>query len=115
MPDITLDRARLNPERLTEELRAALGAEAVTGLSWDEQTVTVHLAVPVTSALREAVRAARDAHNPDQPSANQQRSAALRAAREQFREPLDPAAVTLRDLAARVRWLEAELRARLRE
>ncbi len=63
MPDITIEKASINPERLDAELRAALG-EACLGLSFSDGRVHVHLAAaPTPQQAALAAATVRD-HDP---------------------------------------------------
>lgn len=115
MNAITLPNHNINPERLTGELRAALGPDAITGLSWDDREIRVHVRGTISDSLHEAVGAVVAAHDPAALTPDQQTRAALRAARRLHSAPIDPDRATLRDLALRLRWLEQEIRARLAE
>lgn len=113
MNAIKLAKQNINPERLTQELWNAPGTEAVDGLSWDDDEVRIHIRGKITGAVREAVNAVIDAHDPAALTPAQQKQAALRAARAAHRNPIDPDRATVRELAQRLHWLEQEIRARL--
>lgn len=70
---MTIDRVigpvrPVNLGQLTEEVRAALGDGAITGLSMDRENVTAHFTQPPTERQRADAEAALIAHVPVWPA-----------------------------------------------
>jgi hypothetical protein len=104
----------VNPELLTEELKAVLG-EAVQGLFTTDDVVTIVMSIDnPTQSQRDRVRQVVEAHDRSLKSEWQQEQEAVEAQREEFLaaplnvETFDDDAL-LRQLAERVAWLEREL------
>lgn len=109
MENIIVERARVNPDVLDAELRSALG-DLCFGVSSGRGQVTVHLDDAATQAqINQAQKIVAD-HDETQNTPAQQARQALEMERESFAVPLNPQKITLKNLAARVAWLEKELR-----
>jgi hypothetical protein len=118
MHDITVERPPVNAEALDANLRAALG-ELVMGISATREQVTAHLSDDATPEQLRQARAILLAHDASQltptQATEQERQAQLVVARAENAQPLNPAdfqasASDVKALAARLMWLELELR-----
>jgi len=109
MDEIVFDRTGFNPELLSQELFDALG-ESLSGVSWDDQIIRIHLLTTGTPDVIRAIDMARTAHDPSQLTREQQKQAQLDADRSTFSDAIDPVTATLPELAERLAWLEREIR-----
>lgn len=109
MDEIVFDRTGFNPELLSQELFDALGG-MLSGVSWDDQSIRIHLLTTGTPEVIRAIDTARAAHDPSKLTREQQKQAQLNADRSTFSDGIDPDIATLRELAERVAWLEREIR-----
>ena len=110
MQNVIVERQKINTESLDGELRNSLGA-LVHGLSAGRGEVIVHLADRATQAdIAQAEQIVND-HDEAQLTAEQQTQAELETERASYVASLDPQTVTLEELAARMAWLEKEIRA----
>ncbi len=117
MPDILIDRPHVNLQLLDAELRAALGA-VVSGISTRAGVVIIHLRQSASGDQENQAKQLVQTHNPTALSPAQQaqkaRAERLLADRARFTAPLNPTEFTanplLQTLAARIAWLEQELR-----
>lgn len=119
MQNITIERSNINVEALDELLRATLGADYL-GLSTRSGEITLHLVDSTTAADVEAATQLVQLHDESLLTTEQQeqiaRGAEIDSARLVFTEALDLAQFDLSDpsvqqLAARLRWIEQEIRA----
>lgn len=122
MTDILIERSA-NIEALEAELRADLGA-LVKGVSAGPYGVILHLAADAAPHAIQQARAIAAAHDPAILTPGQQaaqtRQQTITQGRRDHAQPLNPAdyipgtatpqAELIRTLAARIAWLEAELR-----
>lgn len=117
MPNIVIDRASVNLALLDHELRMVLGA-AMTGISTRAGIVVVHLAERATGdhetqAKQIVLNHDASALTPEQ-QARQTRTDRLNTDRARFTTPLNPtdfsAMPLVQTLAARIAWLEQEIR-----
>lgn len=117
MPDIFFERTQVNLEALDAALRTSL-SEKVFGVSARRGMVIVHLDSTATPDDIAQVRTLVNNHNPalltPQQQADQQRRQQLQQARIDNATPLDPTDYSgepnlIRDLAAKIAWLEQEI------
>lgn len=113
MNTINYPNTNLNPNRLSEELRAVLGAAVIPGISWTQDEIRVHVSGAITRSILDTVDTVITAHDPAALTDAQQKRADLIAERIANSTPIDPDDVTIRDIARRLRWMEKEIRARL--
>jgi hypothetical protein len=117
MYTIEVERADLNIALLERDLQA-MGGGFYAGLSARPGLVTAYLSDDADAGLLEAVRGAIRQHDAAQLTEEQAREmadkAALEAARSASREPVEPDEFAgnplLMRLAAKVAWLEREIR-----
>jgi hypothetical protein len=109
MDEIVFDRTGFNPELLSQELFDALG-ESLSGVSWDDQIIRIHLLTMGTPEVIRAIDMARAAHDPSLLTREQQKQGQLDSDRASFADSIDPVTATLAELAERLAWLEREIR-----
>lgn len=125
MKTLRVEKALANLARLDQEIRAILGEQRAFGSSLVAGAVETFVADDVTEEEETAVLSVLESHDPDILSPEQQkeldRIAAIQDARRTIAStPIDLTAYAsdlprIRLLAAKVKWLEYELRNLVRE
>lgn len=117
MQNVIIQRETVNFGALDDALRTALG-ELLIGINVGGEQVTVHLDDEVTPEQIDQVRSIVEDHDPTQLTPAQQaeleRQQQLQQMREENAQPLDVSAYdeqeeSIRQLVARVAWLEREI------
>lgn len=118
MKSFEVERNQTNVEALNEAIRTSLG-EAFSGLSTRPGFVTLYFSDEATGTEMEEARNLAILHDPavlsSRQAGEQARRKALATARQRHQSPLDESqfdseAGAIQALAARVAWLEQEIR-----
>jgi hypothetical protein len=109
MQSINIERQNINIKALEAELRSILG-ELIRAVSISCGQTIVHLGEGALQGDIDLIEQIVNDHDEKLLTVEQQEKIDLEAERDSFATPFDPQAITLSELAARVAWLEREVR-----